>query len=421
MNSFSKGVVVKKYIVIIISTFLIHQSVIGQNISSDSIFMDYLEEQNFPISHNNDVTLLPTAVDKFTDLFKHIKQAKKHIHLEYFNFRNDSIATELFKLLVQKAQEGVEVRALFDAFGNSSNSKPLKKEHLKRIRSLGIEIEKYDPIRFPYINHIWKRDHRKIIVIDGIIAYTGGMNIADYYIHGDPDTYGQWYDMHMRIEGSAVKYFQQIFLNMWNKETKQHIGGSKYYPDPIEIDQSLQQTLAVVDRWPRKYPKTVRRAYKEAILSAEHTIRIINPYFVPTPSIRKALKKALKKGVTVEIMVPAVADIPLVPSTSVYIGNKLRKKGAYIYLFNGGFHHTKVMMIDDKFCTVGSVNLNSRSLRYDFETNVFIFNHRISNELDAIFFRDIHRSTLLTEEVWEDRKTWNKVTGWFGNLLTPFL
>lgn len=383
--------------------------------------MDYLDGQNIHLTQNNDVTLLPTATEKFTDLFKHLREAKKHIHLEYFNFRNDSIATELFKILAKKAQEGVKVRALFDDFGNSSNNKPLKKKDLKAIRKLDIEIEKYDPIKFPYINHIWHRDHRKIIVIDGLIGYTGGMNIADYYIHGDPETYGSWHDMHMRVEGSAVKYLQKVFLDTWNHETRQHIGGSQYYPNPIEVDPGLRKTLAIVDKYPKRDPKTIRRAYKAAILSAKKSIRIINPYFIPTTSIRRALKKALKRGVTVEILIPAKGDIPLTPATAVYVTNKLRKKGAYVYLFNDGFHHTKIMMIDDKFCTVGSANLNSRSLRYDLETNVFIFNKKVTDELDAIFFRDVHRSTRLTKEVWKKQNCWKKITGWIGNLLTPFL
>lgn len=123
-----------------------------------------------------------TGQEKFDDMFQAIRQARKSIHLEYFNFRNDSIADALFDLLAEKAKEGVEVRALFDAFGNASNNKPLKKKHIKALRARGIEIYKFDPLRFPWINHVFSRDHRKIVVIDGKLAYTGGMNVADYYI-----------------------------------------------------------------------------------------------------------------------------------------------------------------------------------------------------------------------------------------------
>ena len=149
---------------------------------SDQMVLNFLRESGIPITHGNKVKLLKSGREKFEDLFEAIRGAKHHIHLEYFNFRNDSIANALFDLLAEKVKEGVEVRALFDAFGNWSNNKPLKKRHLKAIRERGIEIVKFDPFKFPYINHAAHRDHRKIVVIDGKIGYTGGMNIADWYM-----------------------------------------------------------------------------------------------------------------------------------------------------------------------------------------------------------------------------------------------
>ena len=411
----------RQYIVIfILSIFCLNCLSAQEKHSSDSIFIAYLKDYGIPITNNNEVKLLPSGKEKFEDLFAHIKKAKHHIHLEYFNFRNDSIAKAVFELLAEKVKEGVEVRALFDAFGNWSNNKPLKKKHLKTIRSQGIEIVKFDPITFPYINHAMHRDHRKIVVIDGQIGYTGGMNIADYYINGLPKI-GNWYDMHMRIEGSAVKYLQEIFLNTWNKETGQHIGGPQYYPNPLEIKEETQKPIGIVDRWPKRTPKAIRDTYRAAILSAEHNIKIINPYFLPTKSIRKALNKALKKGVHVEIMIPSKSDIPFTPNASFRAVNKLRKRGAKVYLFDGGFHHTKTMTVDGIFCTVGSANLNSRSLRYDYETNAFIFNQSISHQLDSLFLSDINKSTELTKDYWAKRSPWKKFIGWFGSLLTPFL
>lgn len=412
----------RRYILLIVSLLLVLtvNTSAQEALRSDSIFKEFLKDYGTPVTTNNDVTLLTSGADKFDDLIPHLRRAKHHIHLEYFNFRNDSIAEAVFQVLIEKAQEGVEVRALFDAFGNWSNNKPLKKRHLNAIRKSGVQIVKFDPMRFPYINHAFHRDHRKIVVIDGVIGYTGGMNIADYYIHGLPKV-GNWYDMHMRIEGTAVRFLQEIFLNTWNTETGEHIGGPKYYPDSRIIPEHIRKPLAIVDRAPRKSPSAIRDTYEAAILSAQHSIRIINPYFVPTKTIRKALKTALKKGVKVEIMVPAKADIPFTPEASAYIGNNLRKLGAEILLFDGGFHHTKIMTIDHSFCTVGSANLNSRSLRYDYEVNAFIMDKRITAQLDNLFSQDINRSTELTREFWKDRSAWKKFIGWFGNLLTPFL
>ena len=196
---------------------------------ADSVFVEYLRESGIPITENNSVTLLPSGKEKFNDMFSAIRQAKSSIHLEYFNFRNDSIASALFDILEEKARQGIEVRALFDAFGNASNNRPLSNENVEHLRKRGIEIYKFDPLRFPWIDYALHRDHRKIVVIDGKIVYTGGMNVADYYINGTKEV-GDWRDMHLRIEGEAVAVFQDIFLRIWNRTTDQNIEGEKYYP-----------------------------------------------------------------------------------------------------------------------------------------------------------------------------------------------
>ena len=390
-------------------------------LSSAQLVLNFLQEQGIPITVGNKVQLLKSGHDKFEDLFQAIREAKHHIHLEYFNFRNDSIANALFDLLAEKAQEGVEVRALFDAFGNWSNNQPLKKHHLKDICDRGIEIVKFDPITFPYVNHAVHRDHRKIVVIDGKIGYTGGMNIADYYIHGLPDL-GQWRDMHTRIEGPAVDELQEIFLGIWNKETKQNIGGKEYFRELDVVADSTQGiTVAIVDREPKKTPRSISHAYTVSIESAQDYIRIVNPYFVPTKSIKKALYASLKKGVKIEIMASSKADIFFTPDASMYKLHKLMKRGAGIYLYDGGFHHSKIMMVDSTFCTVGTANLNSRSLRYDYETNAFIFDSAITAELDQQFDEDLKNCTQMTPEYWKKRKPMKKFIGWFANLFTPFL
>ena len=388
---------------------------------SDSTIIKYLKEYGIQTTTNNEVKILKSGHEKFIDLFEEIKKAKHHIHLEYFNFRNDSIANALFDLLAKKAEEGVEIRALFDSFGNSSNNKPLKKKHLKAIRAKGIEIEEFDPIRFPWINHAFRRDHRKIIVIDGEIGYTGGMNIADYYINGLPKI-GEWRDIHIRMEGNAVECLQDIFLDMWNETTNQNIQGEKYYPYSNEkIKVINNKKIAIVDRNPKKDTKGMRRTLAKAIESAENKVQIINPYFTPTRIIKRAIKNALGKGVKVEIMIPGKSDIPFSPDASMYIANSLRKKGADIYIFNGGFHHSKIMMIDSLYCSVGSANLNSRSLRCDYEVNAFIFDQETTDELIQIFSEDQKDSTLLTKEIYKDRGLWKKFISWFAHLFTPFL
>ena len=392
--------------------------------TSDSLIVSGLRDEGVTFSHNNSVVLLMSGQEKFDDMFKAIRQARSSIHLEYFNFRSDSIAKELFTLLAEKAKEGVKVRAMFDDFGNLSNNRPLRKEHLKMLNERGIEIIKFDPIRFPYVNHIFSRDHQKIVVIDGKVGYTGGMNIADYYINGLPEI-GPWRDMHVCIKGPAVEQLQKAFLSVWNKESGQQIGGDEYFPfDRDSLDSlppHLGNQVAIIQRVPKVSPDIMREAYIAAMDAAEHRIQIINPYFTPTVSVRRAIKRAAKRGVRVEIMIPGKSDIPFTPDAGFYFANKLRKAGAHIYVFNGGFHHSKIMIVDDRFCTVGSTNLNSRSLRYDYEINAFIFDLPTTAQLGDIFKADKQNSTIMTREEYKKRSGWKRFVGWFAHLFTPVL
>ena len=394
-------------------------------VPSDSVMARYLRGEGLSVTNNNEMKLLKSGTAKFETLFEEVRKAKEYIHLEYFNFRNDSIANLLFDLLEEKAKEGVKVRAMYDDFGNMSNNQPISSEMHEQIRGRGIDLVIYDPIRFPWLNHIFCRDHQKIVVIDGRIGFTGGMNIADYYIQGLPEI-GEWRDMHIRIEGPAVEDLQSIFVTMWEGETGEKLEGEKYFPYSSEGSydaeaEHLGRQVAIVQRAPHKTPKAARKAYIAAIDAAERNIEIINPYFVPTSSIKRALKRAVKKGVKVDIMIPAKSDIPFTPDAAFYTANQLRKKGAHIYVYNGGFHHSKIMMVDNRFCTVGSTNLNSRSLRYDYEVNAFIMDLPITDELNQMFRADKENSTVLTRDEYMKRTTWKRFLGWFAHLFTPFL
>jgi len=386
--------------------------------TSDSVMAKHLRERGVNIYDGNSVKLLTSGHDKFVDMFEAVRDAKSFIHLEYFNFRNDSIAGLLFHLLAQKAAEGVEVRALYDAFGNSSNNKPIKAHMHDSIRSLGINLVKFDPIRFPWVNHIVPRDHRKIVVIDGKVAYTGGMNVADYYIEGIPGI-GDWHDMHMHIEGPVVNELHHIFTKTWEQETGEIIDGEKYFPTFNPSNDN--EKIAIIDREPGVTPDAIRDLYVTMLNSAQHNVKLINPYFVPTHKVRKALKKAIDRGVNVEILLSAKSDIPLTPEASHYVGNNLAKRGAKVYLFHGGFHHTKIMMVDDLYCTVGSSNLDARSLRCDYEVNTVIFNKKTTAELTTLFDEQLKSSTPMEKGYWGTRTVGKRFVGWFGNLLTPWL
>ena len=417
-------------IVTIIANFCLLSAANAQR--SDSTIVRQLREEGIRFSDNNSVTLLMSGQEKFDDMFCAIRQARSSVHLEYFNFRNDSIASLLFDLLAEKAKEGVEVRALFDGFGNDSNNQPLLKKHIKAIRKCGIEIYEFDPIRFPWINHVLHRDHRKIVVIDGQIAYTGGMNVADYYIKGTPQV-GEWRDMHCRIDGDEVNTLQAIFLRIWNKTARQNVHGAKYFRGirggyyfhdlkPDTCCTAGHKMVGIINREPRTSNKIIRQFYINAINDAKDSIKLVNPYLTLTGKLKRALKRAVKRGVKVEVMVSAKSDIPLTPDCVFYNVHKLMKHGVDVYIYEPGFHHTKIIMVDGLFCTVGSANLNSRSLRFDYEENAVIIDPCTTAELSHMFDHDKTRSFKLTPEKWKEFRTgWQKFIGWFAHFLAPVL
>ncbi len=276
------------------------------------------------------------------------------------------------------------------------------------------------------------RDHRKIVVIDGEIAYTGGMNVADYYIKGTQQV-GEWRDMHCRIEGTEVNTLQKIFIRTWNKLTNQEVQGEKYYQGRIAKQPSenlkrdtcstaYAKTVGIINREPRTSNSIIRDFYLEAINAAKDSIKLINPYLTLNRKLKKAIRRASERGVKVEVMVSAKSDIPLTPDCVLYNVHRLMRHGVDVWIYEPGFHHTKIIMVDGRFCTIGSANLNSRSLRFDLEENAVIIDRCTTDQLIQLFQRDKKKSFLLTQERWRKFRTpWQRFRGWFAHLLAPFL
>lgn len=401
---------------------------------SDLDIVNFLQtEFGVKFTDNNRVVVFKTGKEKFDDLLPALRAAKQSIHLEYFNFRNDSISQELFTILVRKAAEGVKVRALFDGFGNSSNNRPLRARHLDSLRARGVEIYEFDPLRFPWVNHVLHRDHRKIVVIDGEVAYTGGMNVADYYITGKAE-FGEWRDIHTRVEGDAVGELQKVFIDFWNRVTHQNIHGAEYYPGERDARNDFghlkqdttptagQKVVGVVNRDPQESPRIIHDTFVHAIEHAQQQVLIINPYFTLCRHIKRALKNAVRRGVDVQVMVSAKSDIPITPRVVEYNAHRLMKAGVKMYFFTGGFHHSKIMMVDSLYSFVGSANLNSRSLSFDYECNLLVADRYTTQQLQQIFYTDRDtRCFLLTPEVWKHWGTWKKTKCWLFHFLTPFV
>ena len=271
------------------------------------------------------------------------------------------------------------------------------------------------------------------MVIDGKIAYTGGMNVADYYIKGT-EVVGEWHDMHCRIEGTEVNTLQKIFLKIWNRTTKQNVSGPQYYRGlgdtsyfeglkPDTCQSKGTKMVGIINREPHTASTDIIRTfYINALNNAKDSVKLITPYFTPNRKLRKAMSNAVKRGVKVEMMLSVKSDIPLTPDCGFYYAHKLMKRGANIWLYQPGFHHSKIMMVDGRLCTVGSTNLDARSTRFDYEENAVIIDSCTTRELDDMFERDKKESVYLTEKTWKQFRTpWQRFRGWFAHLLSPFL
>ena len=363
----------------------IPQGMRAQENSSQKTLREF-RHMGLPYYEGNEMTLLPSGELKFRDMMERIRKARRYIHVEYFKFKVDSIGTAFFRLLGQKMKEGVEVRMMYDGYGTrSSNDHRIFDAFVDSVRATGLPLYAYDNMKFPWVNHALHRDHRKIVVIDGEMAYIGGMNVCDYYIHGKPEV-GEWRDMQVRIQGPAVREFEHIFSVMWYDVSGEILELNPAY-DAVNISQG-DLPMIITDRQPRFQSSVMRDTYATAIDNARELVQIVNPYPMNVRKIRRAIYRALKRGVRVELMVSANSDNKLVPEIVAIEMKKMLRRGAHVYYYEGGFHHTKVMTVDGTYCTVGSTNLDGRSLVFDFEVNAYVFNPQVTRQFQEIFERD---------------------------------
>ena len=374
----------------------------GMKAQVSKIRQDFIDF-GFPRYEHCTMKILPGAKEKFKDLEPAISQAKHYIHIEYYKWYNDSIGRHLLDALAKAAQRGVKVRILYDAFGCSGKDPNVTDDFISRYRSLGLDLVGWDPMRFPYINHALHRLHRKMVVIDGRMVYTGGLNIADYYIHGKPEL-GKWADMHARLEGPIVDEYQRLFADMWYRETGEYLDSLAYRsPDAHLYDESKEGYEAfVVDREPGKKSARIRQSYISCLDNAQERVRIINPYVILVSSVRKALRRCIERGVEVEILLGHKGDNLISEVSTAREIYNLARRGAKVWLCRECFHHDKVMIVDDSLCTVGTANLDARSLSFDYEVNAYFFSPEYCRQLNDYFNHHKRSAVMLTEDNWKE-------------------
>ncbi|MGG1163822.1 cardiolipin synthase [Bacillus mycoides] len=358
----------------------------------------------------SDFRLYTYGNDLYDALFTDIKQAKHHVHVLFFIVKNDDISRKFLKLLIDKAQEGIEVRLLLDRFG----SHYLSKEAVYSLQKHGVSFSFCHKVKFPFLFFSAnQRNHRKITVIDGKIGYIGGFNIGEEYL-GHNQKLGLWRDYHLRLTGEGIQDLQKQFLHDWFDDTNQNLlDSSLYFPE--------QQPGAILHRFIPTDGAYLQNTFLHLIESAEKELFIGTPYFIPGKKIMNALLKARKRGVQITILVPQKADHALVREAKFPYCRKLIQAGCNIYAFQQGFFHAKIIIVDDHICDIGTANFDMRSLYSNHEINCLLYDKHFIQEVKSKFEEDLGRSSLLSFEDVSPLSIIDRGKEWIGTILAFFL
>jgi cardiolipin synthase len=350
------------------------------------------------LTSDNKIEILVNGIETFPPMLEAIASAREYVHLEIYRIEPDVLGTEFKQLLKRKAAEGVKIRVIYDDVGSWNIHNP----YLREMRAAGVQIYPFMPVRFPsFSSKVNYRNHRKILVIDGKTGFVGGLNIADKYLHGQPDL-GPWIDTHLKLEGEAVAALDRVFIADWD-----FVSGEELKPDTSlrRVTKTGNRCLVqVASSGPDTDWATIMQVYFAAIATAKSTIYLSSPYFSPDESLLTALKTAALSGVDVRMIFPRKSDSIITNwNTRSYI-TELLEAGVRIYLYENGFIHSKYLLVDNIFSSVGSPNVDVRSFDLDFEVTALIYDEDFARRLGAVFTADIQNCCEIIIREWQKRR-----------------
>lgn len=373
------------------------------------------ETSKMDISQYNEALLIYDGQKMFDEIIKEISTAKEHIHIEFFILRNDNIGQKFKDLLIEKAKEGVEVRIIYDGLG----SRGLKRNYRKDLQNAGVDIKPYDNIWQSIIKgKLNYRNHRKIVIVDGKVGFTGGINIGDEYLSRD-DSIGNWKDILIKVHGEAVNDMQKVFLGDWHYVSGEKLeDNNKYF---YEFDRKNILPIQIVSGGYSTNMNEIQNSFYSIVTSAKESLYIVTPYFVPSYTIMKAIQDAALSGVDVKIILPKKPDYFLVGWVNSSFFDELLKNKIKIYLYEDGFLHAKIFIADDKLVSVGSANLNMRSQYLDYEMNAVLFNKNHTDMMINEIYKDIKDSSQVTPENYSKRGLLERIKETIGRLSRPLV
>lgn len=372
---------------------------------------------NSPISFATTSKILTNGQETFDHIIEAIYNAKHHIHLEYYIVRDDHIGQEIKHLLIKKAKEGVKVRFLYDAVG----SWYLPNEYKKDLLKAGVEIVAFGPVHLPFLNNKFNfRNHRKIIVIDGYIGFMGGLNIGDEYL-GRDKSFGFWRDTHLMIKGEAVRSLQLIFLQDWYYMTNKSLLSDEYLLACFPENGRKAGGVQMIAGGPDNEWSVIKNIFFSMINTAKQSVWIASPYFIPDDDIFSAIKIAALSGIDVRILVPKKPDKRIVWFASRSYFPELLEAGVKIYEYEQGFMHSKFIIVDQEFASIGTSNMDMRSFHLNFEVNAFLYQTESTKKLVKEFLNDLESSHPLELEQFRKRRFGYRLLESTSRLLSPLL
>lgn len=385
----------------------------GRRMATERKLMTLLLNNNKALlTLNNRMEVYNNGVDSFMSIFKAISSARNFIHLEFYIVEEGELASRLHSLLLAKLREGVEVRFIYDDVGSWS----LSQNYVETLKKAGAEIYPF----LPLIIHRKKanyRNHRKIVVVDGEMAFMGGVNVADRYVAGS--NIGLWRDTLIRVEGEAVTSLQIIFLIDWLFVSGEMLINRDFYmPLPQASGDSMAQVVA---SGPDSDWDSIHQAYVALVNMAEEYVYISTPYFMPGDVMLNALKSAAMSGVDVRLMLPAKSDTFITYWCSRSFVEELLNAHVKVFFFKPGINHSKVISVDGKLAAVGSANMDLRSLEQNFEVSMIIYDKQVVQVIEQDFIDDLTLCSEISLEKWSSRKRMDQVKESFCRLFTPIL
>lgn len=373
-----------------------------------------LKNSNAIVTSNKRVKILNNGQETFDSIKEALEQAKDFIHMEYYILKFDNIGSEIFEILKRKSLEGVDVKVIYDSVGSMGMSRRKR----RKIRETGIEIESFLRIRLPlFSSRSNYRNHRKIVIVDGKIGFTGGINLADNYIHGHPRR-GTWRDTFVRIEGNSVYALNAVFSADWFFITKKQ--PKSKLPKTANLQERKNYTQ-IISGCPDSDWKVILQFYFTAISTAKKSIYLATPYFIPNEEVITAIKIAALRGLDVKLLLPSTSDSFITKWCSESFLGELILAGVKIYKYNPGFVHSKIIIVDGVLSSVGTANLDYRSMETNFEVNAVFYDKKIAFDLTTDFENDLSESTLISYEMWQDKSIFERFLSSATRVLSPAL